>query len=380
MMINGIGNNNCAFGAQSSQGISNASNHVSSAPIIESLQNVGNTLDREPISSPTEPPSASTVLIKSDQSQIQPQQAAQNVFTLQTLRDKTWETYGVPPSKWPRQYPPISGADTPGIASPINKEKAQELISYIKQYANQHGISLPEFDSKIKSLGFCFYIGDINDPSGDDFLMSSSREEILLKAMLRKIAPELANLSTSGAYGYSLVFADSEIVNLHEESITREVTRKSASGEPRSPFVFKEIDGKAVILQQATRGCTAAVAMMLIQDNGGEIDTYTLEETNLGNAETMTALLRKAGFDVLKTDNPTLESLQNAITEHGPAIVSLGLASGGHVVIVDAIDLEKNVVTIRDPAHGWMIDIKQDVFLGVSMGESINGLHLKTRN
>ncbi|HAB99897.1 MAG TPA: hypothetical protein DCE71_08755 [Parachlamydiales bacterium] len=102
---------------------------------------------------------------------------------------------------------------------------------------------------------------------------------------------------------------------------------------------------KLILLQQATRGCTAACVAMLILENLNTLSEQhmlELSRTNLGDRLSMCRLLQKAGLTpVVKYDIP-LDCLQQTIQENGPAIASIR----GHVVIVD--EVTESFVRIRD--------------------------------
>ena len=115
-------------------------------------------------------------------------------------------------------------------------------------------------------------------------------------------------------------YRDDEIIELHPS--TQEVNIGK-------DIMADMIDNtKVVILQQAKRGCTAAVAAMLIYDAGKPINPESLKETNLGNTQDMERWITLAGLTAKTTNfhssthtGESIDFLQQAILENGPAIV-----------------------------------------------------------
>ncbi|MCC6278903.1 MAG: hypothetical protein IT289_13400 [Oligoflexia bacterium] len=120
--------------------------------------------------------------------------------------------------------------------------------------------------------------------------------------------------------------------------------------------------GHVVIQQQSRRGCTAAVVAMLIADRGGVIDIQALIETNLGDNKTMMNLASKSGFKLELVYDGRLEirdlaELSKLVTQYGSLAASIGTELGSHQIVVDYVDLKKRTMTIRDPFHGWQIEV-----------------------
>lgn len=151
---------------------------------------------------------------------------------------------------------------------------------------------------------------------------------------------------------------DEEIVKVYD--FIPEKQKQVKEGECSVSIDFT-INGKAVIQQQAKRGCTAAVSAMLIYDNDKKFALEDLLSRNLGQNDTILYDIEKAGLEPteerIENANPIV-SLKQAIEKAGSAIITVTDESiGGHVIMVDHIDLEKNIARIRDPYHGWEIDI-----------------------
>lgn len=153
-----------------------------------------------------------------------------------------------------------------------------------------------------------------------------------------------------------IVFHDDEIVNIHT------VLRR----ERIAPNVFAEYTGnrKAIIQQQAQRGCTAAAVAMLVKDDRRDPDVQYLGTTNLGNTDEMMAHLRAAGLTPVLRRSETLQDLRDKLLDMGSAIVTIDdLEIGGHTVVVDKIPSGLYEVRLRDPYHGWEITVTADSFM-----------------
>ncbi|MCC7005722.1 MAG: hypothetical protein IT497_03625 [Ottowia sp.] len=275
---------------------------------------------------------------------------------LQSLRNKVWSLYGIPQSKWPRAHPPLATIDTRAGMEKLDATKTKTLITSIQSYARTQHIPLPSIDveTKIAKIGaHHIYL----DPNNDQNILAQSNEEVQLKILLDHIDPNLARLETNGKHGYGLSFADADILKVYEQDRPKKIEKQSGQ-----IFYSHEINKKSVIMQQATRGCTAAVTTMLICDEGGELNPTLLSERNIGTQQDMIADFHQAGFGAVLTNNSDLSALLHAVQKNGPAIVSCDSGNGGHVVIVDAVDINQGVLTIRDPAHGWMVDLNAAAF------------------
>lgn len=129
--------------------------------------------------------------------------------------------------------------------------------------------------------------------------------------------------------------------------------------------VYFTIHNKPIIQQQATRGCTAAAAAMLILERGGPVDTHRILNTNLAESEIeILQWIHVAGLNsmVIHLDDK-LQTLQKLIQTNGSGIVSIDSDLGGHVVVVDDISEDLGKVRLRDPYHGWEITVSGDTFM-----------------
>lgn len=132
--------------------------------------------------------------------------------------------------------------------------------------------------------------------------------------------------------------------------------------------------GKAIILQQAARGCTAAAVAMLVNDPDAclppssklrVLDNNYLRMRNLGDFDWMkedieSATGKPAKFFSFITNN--LKTFKRHLEQYGSCIVAFKGELGGHVVVVDHIN-EDFSVRLRDPYHGWEITVTKEAFL-----------------
>lgn len=176
---------------------------------------------------------------------------------------------------------------------------------------------------------------------------------------------------TASAHGQGDLFKDKEIVEVHQVVDKQLISNDPPEKKPQdnnfelsNPFathfspVYVEYSNnrKAIIQQQAIRGCTAAAAAMLIVDMGGQCNVDTLRMRNLGDKDHICRDIRKAGFTPLLTERvKSISQIRKAIEENGPAIVSIDGELGGHVIVVDYID--DKIARLRDPYHGWEISV-----------------------
>ena len=53
--------------------------------------------------------------------------------------------------------------------------------------------------------------------------------------------------------------------------------------------------------------------------------------------------------------------IANALDQYGPAFATIGGEIGGHVIVLDSVSdraASNPIVRIRDPFHGWDIDVR----------------------
>lgn len=166
-------------------------------------------------------------------------------------------------------------------------------------------------------------------------------------------------------HGTANVFHDNEIVE-KLDIIKSEKLGVVVGGFMDDQVVYAEYTthGKAIIQQQATRGCTAAVTAMLIMDHNIIPNLTSLSSRNLGNEETMLMDIRKAGLTPLGGRANSLKELREKILKNGSCVTWItGREFGGHVVVVDDVSKDLSRVRLRDPYHGWEITVTSAAFL-----------------
>jgi hypothetical protein len=122
-------------------------------------------------------------------------------------------------------------------------------------------------------------------------------------------------------------------------------------------------EGKHVVWQQAIRSCFPTAVSMIALDCGKRFLADELFYA-VTNNEVALEYIRKAGFEPiihpLKGNIvEKVRALEEIIARTGPGLLSLihpDLQS--HVVVVDAISVEKWRATLRDPYHGYMITVR----------------------
>jgi len=156
------------------------------------------------------------------------------------------------------------------------------------------------------------------------------------------------------------------------EIINRNPTFEEARGYSfciTLPKIYVEYtrNSKAIIQQQAARGCGPAAAAMLIVDHYGIenfpqkcFDFNSLRCCSLSNDEDLSLIFQRANVNVLTRHCSSIDQLQREIQNGGSAIVSVDSGLGGHYVVVD--EISQSGVRIRDPFHGWEVLIKKADF------------------
>ena len=226
----------------------------------------------------------------------------------ETLRSHIFELFEIPYTDFRRRYPKIGMSDTRG------------------------GFEKPDFSKLEKIL-----------------------ESFSPKETIPSLFPELGKLSTLGAHGYANSYSDKSILKVYPVTHSMKIIQ-----EPRSVTVYFTENKKPIIQQQSTRGCSAAATAMLILEHEKPIDLVELTRRNLGTPEKKIKDLENAGLTPLSTRCATLADLQECLKKQGPAIVSVDSGAGSHSIILDA--LSESSTRIRDPYHGWEIEITLDAF------------------
>jgi hypothetical protein len=153
-------------------------------------------------------------------------------------------------------------------------------------------------------------------------------------------------------------FSESEILQIHPS------TGQVMLGE--GVVANAGADGRITIQQQGQRACTAAASGMLIHDAGKPVNVDDLKSRNLGNKDSVRGDIERAGLKArvaeIKAPTPreAMQALEENLRQFGSAVVSVGGEIGGHVIVVDSVDLVHGRATIRDPWHGWRITVTLD--------------------
>lgn len=133
--------------------------------------------------------------------------------------------------------------------------------------------------------------------------------------------------------------------------------------KPQIPLLAYQLEsGKWVFQQQAGHGCTAGVTSMLALDHERRVEDDRVLTRDWGVTADMVADLRTAGLRPrtvswpvarLLSEEDALQFLAEEIRAHDSAIVHIGRNhTGGHVIVVDAIDFEARRVLLREPYIG----------------------------
>lgn len=199
-------------------------------------------------------------------------------------------------------------------------------------------------------------------PTFGQMIKKEAEEKCSKIAQVRKVPPigtfdtiVLTPTGIKSVHGQGELFSDSEIIEKLDIIERVEIEHNIYASYTKNR--------RAIIQQQATRGCTAATAAMLIMDNGKKPDLKNLQCRNLGNDEDQIRDIQNAGLKpVINSANNLLE-LKNLIMKNGSAIVSISGKIGGHVIVVDEISKDFSMIRLRDPYHGWEITVKKDSFL-----------------
>lgn len=139
-------------------------------------------------------------------------------------------------------------------------------------------------------------------------------------------------------------------------------------------ITFYKHNDKHIALQGSPEGCSIGVAAMLAFDLGKKIPYHDFISRKAAAWDRIKADLEGAGLIVKKHDvkacedlsgNLCIKKLSDHVLKDGPACTRIRAKSAtiAHWIIVDEIDLDLHVVTIRDPWHGFMADIDLTAFL-----------------
>ncbi len=124
-------------------------------------------------------------------------------------------------------------------------------------------------------------------------------------------------------------------------------------------------DHKVIIQQQATRGCVAACAAMIIEDHQRQWKEHRLTTTNLANETQLISWLEQAELHAaMHTIRENIGELKTFIEQYGSIICMINGELGGHAIILDQINSDQAI--IREPFHGWRIAISTHLFMAMA--------------
>lgn len=246
-----------------------------------------------------------------------------------SLRLKVLKLFDADATKYSRAYPPVSSTEARG-------EFSVEALVNLKENLSKL--------FKIKEV-------DSDHPLEDD-LFAALDLEAKIRSIIREAFPRLANLTLLGSYPYGNSYRDQDIM-MHHPVVKAERFDEYLDIEYTA-------NGKPLILQQATRGCTAAVTAMLIHENGRKINSYELAMRDIGHNYNMKFDIENADLKPKETPCHTMEDLEKLLSQDGPAIVTVSSGIGGHVVVVD--EITSKAVRLRDPYHGWEVSVHRKAF------------------
>lgn len=127
-----------------------------------------------------------------------------------------------------------------------------------------------------------------------------------------------------------------------------------------------------LVPQQAHRSCLYASGAMVLLDlcsaqHIGHLESddvlRNVATGNLATSDSLSSMLDRAlartQFRSKVTALPTLDAdqLRSLLVEHGPGILSIGGELGSHAVAVDPCGTDSAKFRVRDPFHGWDIEV-----------------------
>lgn len=164
----------------------------------------------------------------------------------------------------------------------------------------------------------------------------------------------------------------------------RDILRVNLRAKGEFPASFEGLpvgvadSGRHVIQQSGMQGCVGASTNMVLMDFGRKPDLEWQRSSHFDNESHILAALQRAGLQaelisiprrhtpprgiedrikVLSSLDAQAESLERAAGSGNPVLLALSCEVGGHQVVLDAFSRERNRATIRDPLHGWSIDV-----------------------
>lgn len=134
--------------------------------------------------------------------------------------------------------------------------------------------------------------------------------------------------------------------------------------------IFLLENGLWSILQPGIRSCTLGTTIDIMLDNHKIIMSTLCKLRNMGNADLIISdLIRVFSRDevIVKNYNVTkdndIRQLVADLQTRSLIISTDGTGIGNHSIILDHVDLGKNIAIIRDPFHGWQVTISFNIIL-----------------
>lgn len=137
--------------------------------------------------------------------------------------------------------------------------------------------------------------------------------------------------------------------------------------------IYLSESGKWVFQQPGTRACTAGVSTMLLLDIYHLPIFSRIECRNISNDRVIREDLISAGIDKKKivrkeynlADKDSLEMLKLDLQKHSMQTDFDSI--GGHVAILDNINIGKKILTFRDPYNAINFDIKIEDYINLGL-------------
>ena len=161
-------------------------------------------------------------------------------------------------------------------------------------------------------------------------------------------------------HGQTKCFEDNEIIYIHQPIDSLEIPVK----HKRKILIDIYPKNKHCFQQQAVRACSAAVRGYIKLDLGLAIDYVKQSRCTLTPFKTIYTNLRDEGISAYLKNPESIERLATLINKYDFAVAQINDPElGGHVLLVDNIDFDLGCITVREPYHGWIIDVTIEAFL-----------------
>ncbi len=176
--------------------------------------------------------------------------------------------------------------------------------------------------------------------------------------VFKRVNGKIVGRSTK--HNETVLFHDSEIIEVVKP--VKKTTLKQRHCAVDAKFTASN---KAVILQQALRSCGQTCVAMRALDLAVKPNLSGVLYGDLSNNQRRKALIEELDLEATQqtfsASKDYLDQLKDAINEFGPAIIAISSEIFGHCIIVDKV--KETTVEIRDPYHGWKIEITKEAFM-----------------